>query len=326
MKELLLGAVFVLVYYAAVSVFGGRIAPQEEVKNQLRRQVQMRSTREPLQTESLVAESPRAGHMRQKLFSKIDKQLLTQRGTSDIAAKLRKADIKLQASEFILSCAGSAIGFVGLATAFRLGPQLRLAALVVGVWLPLFVVNFKINQRVHAFDSQLSPCLTMLSNALKSGYSIHQAIDVVSREMPAPLSKEFGQIMKESKLNIALEDSLRNLAQRMPSPDLDLVVTAVLIQRQVGGNLGEVLDAINSTIRDRIKIKGEVRTLTAQGRISGWIVGALPFILAVMLFSLNREYVSLLFSHPLGRSIIGLGLVMQVIGIMIIRRIVDIEV
>jgi len=325
MKELLFGAVFVLVYYAVVSVLGGKISPQEQVKDQLRRQVRMRSTREPLVTESIVDAVP-SGHARQRFFSKIDKQLLTRRTTSDIAARLRKADIKLQTSEFLLACAGSAVGLVGLVTAFRMGPQIRLVALLIGVWLPFFIVNFKINQRVHAFDTQLSPCLTMLSNALRSGYSVHQAINVVSREMPSPLSKEFGQIMKESKLNISLEDSLRNLAQRMPSPDLDLVVTAILIQRQVGGNLGEVLDSINATIRDRIKIKGEIRTLTAQGRISGWIVGALPFILAVMLFSLNREYVSVLFTHPLGLSIIGVGLVMQVVGIMLIRRIVDVEV
>ena len=326
MKELLLGAVFVLVYYAVASILGGRVAPHEEIQNQLRRQVQMRSTREPLQTESIIVDAPSSGHMRQKIFSRIDKQLLTRWSASDITARLRKADIKLQTSEFLLSCGGSALGLVGLATAFRLGPQIRLVALLFGVWLPLFVVNFRINQRVHAFDAQLSPCLAMLSNALRSGYSVHQAIDVVSREMPQPLSKEFAQIMKESKLNISFEDSLRNLVHRMPSPDLDLVVTAILIQRQVGGNLGEVLDAINSTIRDRIRIKGEIRTLTAQGRISGWVVGALPFILAVMLFSLNREYVSVLFTHPLGLSIIGLGLVMQLIGIMMIRRIVDIEV
>lgn len=325
-KELMLGAVFVLVYYATASFLSGRAAPAEAIRAQLRRQVRLRSTRTTLQSESAIPAAPKTEGMRRLLVSSIDKKLVGRRLTQDIATKLRRADIKLQASEFLLCSLASAAGCLGLASVLRVGQKLSLLAFFLGLWFPFQFVEWKLARRTRAFDCQLSDCLSLLANSLRSGYSLQQAIDVVAREMPAPLSKEFGQIMKESRLNVPLEDSLRSMVQRVPSTDLDLVVTAVLIQRQVGGNLGEVLDAINSTIRDRIKVKGEIRTLTAEGRISGWIVGALPFAIAVFIFLFNPSYLYPMFRHPLGIAITGAGFLLQLVGILLIRKIVDVEV
>ena len=166
-----------------------------------------------------------------------------------------------------------------------------------------------------------------MANALKSGYSFLQAADVVGREMPAPIGPEFSQVVRETRVNIAMEDALANLLDRIESPDLDLVVTAVLVNAQVGGNLPQVLDSISSTIRQRIRLRGQVRTLTAQGRMSGLIIGLLPVGLGLFIAVIAPEFIGLLFTHPLGWGMLGAAVVlMETLGIIVIRRIVRVEV
>jgi len=148
----------------------------------------------------------------------------------------------------------------------------------------------------------------------------------VAREMLPPISVEFARTVKETNLGIPMEDALVSMAKRVNSKDFDLVITSVLIQRQVGGNLAEILDNIARTIRERVRIRNEIKTLTAQGRISGVIVGLLPFGLALAIYLLNPEYISLLFVHPVGKMLLAGGFVGQLIGILLIRRIVAIEV
>ncbi len=166
----------------------------------------------------------------------------------------------------------------------------------------------------------------MLSNSLKAGYSFLQAMELVSREIGDPLSCEFEKCLKEMSLGLATEEALEHAALRMGCPDFDLVVTAVLIQRQVGGNLSEILDTIAHTIRERIRIQGEIRTLTAQGKISGMVIGLLPLVLALFVFIINPDYIKPLFVEPLGRAMLGLGVMGQVMAMVIIRKIVNIEV
>jgi tight adherence protein B len=153
-----------------------------------------------------------------------------------------------------------------------------------------------------------------------------QAADMVAQEMRPPISTEFARTVKEMNLGITMENSLGNLAKRIESEDLDLVMTAVLIQRQVGGNLAEVLDNIARTIRERVRIRGEIRTLTAQGRVSGIIISLLPLVMGVIIYVLNPTYIRVLFVNPIGQIMLGVSLAGQVVGILIIRRIVDIEV
>jgi tight adherence protein B len=184
----------------------------------------------------------------------------------------------------------------------------------------------KIQQRAKHFNNQLGDTLVLIANSLRTGYSFMQAVEMVSREMPPPISVEFARSLKEINLGIATEESLNNMAKRVDSEDLDLVVTVVLIQRQVGGNLAEVLDNIAGTIRERVKIRGQIKTLTAQGRISGFVIGGIPFVLAILIYAINPEYIRLLFSTPLGKCMLVGALLSQICGALAIRKIINIDI
>lgn len=238
-----------------------------------------------------------------------------------------RAGLPLRGGEFIVLCGGSAILLAILL--FLISGGKLLAALIgaaVGVLIPFLLVGIKTAKRMKAFNGQLGDALILIANSLRTGYSFMQAADMVAQEMRPPISTEFSRTVKEMNLGITMENSLENLAKRIDSDDLDLVLTAVLIQRQVGGNLSEVLDNIAKTIRERVRIRGEIRTLTAQGRISGVIVSLLPLGLGLVIYAMNPEYIRLLFVHPAGKLMLGVAVVGQMIGIMIIRRIVNIEV
>jgi tight adherence protein B len=164
-----------------------------------------------------------------------------------------------------------------------------------------------------------------MSNALRAGFSFMQAMDMVGREMPDPISKEFSRTYREISLGAITEEALQKMVKRVSSDDLDLLVTAVLIQRQVGGNLAEVLDNISHTIRERIRIKGEIRTLTAQGRISGLIIGIIPPCLIVLLLLINPSYMQPLLYTQLGWMMLAAGACTEFIGILLIKKIISID-
>jgi len=203
------------------------------------------------------------------------------------------------------------------------------AAIVIFIlaWLmPIAYVNQAKDRQLKLFNGQLADALNLMANAIRSGFSFLQAMDMASREMPAPLSTEWGSALKEMQLGVSTEQALENLTERVGSADLDLMVTAIVIQRQVGGNLSEVLNNIHNTIKDRLRIQKEIQTLTAQGRISGYLIAGLPFFIALLLLLINPKYLGMLISKPLGWAMIGGGLISQTIGFVIIRRIVNIKV
>ncbi|MGI5838278.1 MAG: type II secretion system F family protein [bacterium] len=245
---------------------------------------------------------------------------------ANLAEKLRRADLRYRVSEFLIVIAGCTVAASLLG--FLLGRSALAAFLFLplGVLVPVQYLNHKVEKRGRLFINQLPDAISIISNALKSGYSFLQSVDMVSGELPAPVSQEFAQVVKECRLNVSLEDALGNMLQRVNSRDLEMMVTAILIQREVGGNLAEVLDNINTTIRDRLRILGEVRTLTAQGKISGIVIACIPAVLAFLLYTINPSYMRPLFIHPLGQALLGTAVVMQIIGLNIIRRIINIEV
>ncbi len=263
--------------------------------------------------------------LKQAIFKEADRLIAGRAVSSNLAVRLRRAGLKLQVSEFIaISLSASALlGLTGWAVTNGFLAVLFWAA---GIWLSSYYLESRIKARIKAFEGQLPDALSLMANSLKSGYSFLQAMEVCSRELPDPLAGEFAQVMKEVRVNIPIEDAMLNLTRRVPSDDLDLIVTAVLIQRQVGGNLAEVLDKISATIRERLKILGEIKTLTAQGRLSGWIVSLLPVALGLILYILNPEYMGAMFEYPIGWAMIGAGLISQFIGIIIIRSIISLEV
>ncbi len=243
-----------------------------------------------------------------------------------IQFQLIRAHILLKAEEFITICL--ILFFVlGLFTFSITSSMLYTIMAAIAGWLfPTFIVRAKIKKRVRSLNDQLSDAIVLISNSLKAGYSFFQAVDIVAKEMTGPIAEEFSLLQKEVNLGLTTEKALENLVARVKSDDLELVVIAVLIQRQVGGNLAEILDNISSTIRERIKIKGEVKTVTAQGRASGFIISLLPVGLGIILFIINPEHIGILFKDPLGIAILVFSVLMELVGIYFISKIVKIEI
>lgn len=243
--------------------------------------------------------------------------------------QLARADLKLTPGEFMALHFVSVILFflAGNFIIFRGNIVLSLIAGVAGIFAPRIYVSMRIGNRLHKFEDQLADNLQMWVNGLRSGYSVLQAIEAISKEAAEPTSSEFKRVVKEIQLGIPMDESLAHLLERMPSEDLDLVITAVNIQREVGGNLAEILEVIGHTVRERIKLKGEIRVLTAQGRVTGYIIGGLPVALLMFLMTVNPDYVGQLFENRLcGWPMLGCGAAMIATGTAVIQKIVDIEI
>ena len=240
--------------------------------------------------------------------------------------RMRKAGLSLLGTEFlILLVLSAALSFV---IAYILLQKVYVAGLVaIFVMMMEWVyVLIRTQRREAAFRNQLGDCLTMVANAMRAGFSFMQAMDLISKEMEPPISDEFKHVMRDISLGTSMERALEDMDKRVGSPDFSLVVTAVLIQQQVGGDLARILDTISDTIQDRIRMRREVHTLTAQGRISGWVLAALPVGMCILLNVLSPGYLDPLFKERIGQMAIGAAIVLILIGFFVIQRIVDIEV
>ena len=252
-----------------------------------------------------------------------------------VSRELARADMKLKVAEyfaliFISTCVLAAIGFLlqpsnGLISAVIGG--------VVGFFAPRFYVRRRQTQRLIKFNDQLSDMLNLMVNGLRAGYSTTHAMEAVSRELPAPISDEFRRLVQEMQIGIPMEKALDNLLRRIPSDDLDFVVTAINVQREVGGNLSEILDTISFTIRERVRIKGEIRVLTASVRTSGAVLSMIPVFLAVALWFVSPEYIGSFFTESPGipQPLCGVISVIVIVGMIvsgyfIMMKIADIEV
>lgn len=260
------------------------------------------------------------------LSKSIEKASIFNNYKEDMRKKLNNANILMRPEEFLSICLIISF-FFGLLGAVLLGHSLLIFVFaIIGWFIPNIFLKININKRLKVINSQLSDTIAILSNAMKAGHSFFQAVDSVSREMTGPVADEFGKLQKEISLGVNTETAMENMANRVGSDDLELMVTAVLIQRQVGGNLAEVLDNISGTIRERIRAKGEIKTLTSQGRMSGLIIALLPLILAIIISMVNPDQMITLVTAPLGKLMIAVALVMEFIGIILIRKIISIEV
>ncbi len=244
----------------------------------------------------------------------------------DLDLKMQQAGLPILGSEFLVMAAIGGV-LAGLAV-FLLTMKLSTAVIVafaalIGEWC---YILYRIDKRRKDFVNQLSDCLTTVANALRAGFSFLQAMELISKEMEPPISEEFAQTIREMKLGTRMEDALETMDVRVGCPDFSLVIAAVLIQHQVGGNLAQILDTISSTINERIRMRREVMALTAQGRASGWVLALLPVALAAILSIINPSYLAPLWEDPIGRVAIGAALVLELIGFFVIKRIVDIEV
>ncbi len=192
--------------------------------------------------------------------------------------------------------------------------------------LRYWMVLQKRNRRVKLFEANLAQSLDVLSRSLRAGHPLPVGMQMVSKEMPAPLSTEFGQVFHEQQMGLPIEDSLKDMAKRVPLMDLRFFVLTVLIHRQTGGDLSEVLDNLSNVIRDRFKVLGQVKALTAEGRLSGWVLGILPFFVFFIIQFINPGYTRVLFEHELGIKLVYTALTFEALGVLFIRKIVDIKV
>jgi tight adherence protein B len=246
-----------------------------------------------------------------------------------VARELARADLKFKVAEYFALILIAIV--VGGLLLWLIGNQHPISALfgaIVGAFAPRFYIKRQQKQRLQKFNYQLSDMLNLMVNGLRAGYSTMQAMEAISKELPAPICDEFRRVVQEMQIGIPMETALENLLRRIPSEDLDFVVTAINVQREVGGNLSEILDNISFTIRERVRIKGEVRVLTSQVRTSGSVLSLIPFFLTIILWFLNPDY---LLSIKQGGTVCTAAIVCLVLGLIgssyfIMMRIADIEV
>jgi len=258
---------------------------------------------------------------------------------SNLATDLARADLKLTVAEYWSLVVISIIGVAAVGWLIYGGFFMPLIGAVTGFFIPRFYVKFRQRRRLKNFNNQLGDGIQLMANGLRAGYSLLQAMSSVADEMPPPISIEFGRVVREVGLGVDMERAFNNLLRRVPSDDLDLMVTAINVQSEVGGNLAEILEIIGFVIRERVRIKGEIQVLTAQGQISGYIISFLPIILGLILYAMNQEYIGRMVftcdsrglaaedcSQPCGWIMIGSGLISIVVGFFAIQKIIDIDV
>lgn len=242
-----------------------------------------------------------------------------------IELMMQQADWPIRGTEFeaILLLWGGLVGLVTFLVTLK--GAMFFVGLLAGILMGFALLGLRIRRRRKKFTNQLGDMLTMVANALRAGFSFMQAFEFISREMDAPMGREVQLVVNEVNLGNTLESALDNMQRRVASSDFELVVTAVLIQRQVGGDLASILDTISETIAERVRMRREVMTLTAQGRLSGIVLAILPFAMAGILTFIKPDYLKPLLEDEVGRIIIGIAIVSELIGIFFIKKITDIR-
>jgi len=283
-----------------------------------------------IKDDEVLSEKERAAPLTDWLNNRLAKSSLGER----ISVQLSRADLKVKPGEYIALIVIAMIfmgaffwyiGGHGSTSSYIVG----IIGMIIGYFLPGMYVKRQQNQRLIKFDQQLPDMLNLMVNGLRAGFSTMQAMEAISRELPAPISDEFRRVVQEMQLGLPMEKALDNLLGRIPSEDLDLTITAINVQREVGGNLAEILDTISYTIRERIRIKGEIRVLTTQVMYSGKFLSVLPLFVMGILYLLNREYMMTFFkpeSFPCGYIALALAAMLIVGGYFAMNKIGDIEV
>jgi tight adherence protein B len=215
---------------------------------------------------------------------------------------------------------------LGILSYLIINPLVSIGATIFGFFLPMLLVKHYRKRRIERFNTQLVDALQAMANAFKAGLTFQQAIEHVSKDAEAPLQQEFGLFVKEAKLGVPLEEALINMARRVGSEDLDLVTTATNISRQLGGNMAEMFETLSSTIRERFRLEGKIAALTAQGKLQGWVVAAMPLVLGVVLNYMRPDLMQPMLDHIFGYILVTAIIIMEAMGILVIRRITNIDI
>ncbi|HEX5936925.1 MAG TPA: type II secretion system F family protein [Actinomycetota bacterium] len=241
-------------------------------------------------------------------------------------ASLEAAGVSLRSGEFVVATIGAGLLGAVLGAAILQNPLLAGAIGLVAALVPTVLLRSALKNRSDKLREQLPDVLTIMASSLRAGHSFLQALDTVAREITAPADVEFQRLVAEIRLGRPAEDALEALADRVGSADFRWAVLAVNIQREVGGNLAEILDNVSDTLRERAMMRRQIKVLTAEGRLSAWVLTLLPFAIAAYMFAVNPEYISLLFTTQIGLVMLGVGGVLIILGILWMRKIVDIDV
>jgi tight adherence protein B len=241
-------------------------------------------------------------------------------------AELEAASVSLRAGEFVIVTVAAAFGGLLVGYALLRSPWLALGVGAFAAFVPTMVLRVALKRRAEKLREQLPDVLTIMASSLRAGHSFLQALDTVAKEIAQPAATEFQRVVAEVRLGRSAEDALEALAERVGSADFKWAVLAVNIQREVGGNLAEILDNVSDTLRERAQMRRQVRVLTSEGRLSAWVLALMPFAIALYMFGTNREYIMLLFSTKIGIVMLSGAALMLLAGILWMRKIVDIDV
>lgn len=243
---------------------------------------------------------------------------------------LERANLRLRVGEYLLArvCLAAVLGFIGLVLVDPPLGKLLLGIVlgVLGFMLPAFYVDLLRRRRIRAIEGQLVETLTLIANGVRSGFAFLQGVHAAARQLSPPMSEELERVIHDTNVGVPTEQALLDMSRRVGSYDLDMAITAISIQRTTGGNLSEILENVAETIRERERVQGEINTLTAEKRLSGNILAVYPSAIAALMFLIRPSLMSILLDEPAGWALLGLALALQVIGYLIIRRIVAIEI
>ena len=297
-----------------------RSAPKKKVMGRLKGQMSRGGAEaQRFNFENLRKEAPKAAGVLGQMFTRLS-------FTERLQTTLEQANVRWSASRLLGNLTLLACILLAAMIALKLPILAALGAVVAVYVLPILYLGYRRKKRLNKLVLQLPDVFELLGQALRAGHSLASGMQVVATEMPEPAGTEFGRVFHEQNLGLKIEDALRNLAERTDMLDVRLFVTAILIQRQTGGDLAEVLDKISDVIRDRIKLHGTVLALTAEGRLSGGVLLALPFVVFLAMLKINYEYAELLWAHPTGQMMAMFAIVSMIMGWVMIKKIINIKI
>lgn len=278
-----------------------------------------------LKADKAVAQQEKRRKTKTKLKKKNTAAARTRKALMKLEDQIYDVGIEIPVQQFLILWASAAVGLPIILTVF--GVNWIICAVVAAAvgFGPVLLLETRRKSRKAKMEGQLVEAISILCNALRAGHSFQQAMFTISKEMEAPISEEFGRVFRETQHGMTMADSFERMNNRIGSGDVEMLCTAILIQRDVGGNLAEVLENISGTIQARLALKAEIKTRTASGRLSGYIIGALPILLLVVMSFINPEYSNVLFSTKTGNIMLAVGAVMEVIGFLVIQKIVNVK-
>jgi tight adherence protein B len=326
-SQAMLAVVVALVTLAAFAMGWLLLGTAARVKADREMAARMAAIGRPVpQSTASAVDRPGTGWIPESVSSFGERFATSQGFGEKLDAQLEAAGISLRSGEFVVATVGA--GLVAAVVAAAMLQNVLLAAVIglVGALVPTVLLRTALSRRADKMREQLPDVLTIMASSLRAGHSFLQALDTTAREIQAPANVEFQRLVAEIRLGRPAEDALEALADRVGSPDFRWAVLAVNIQREVGGNLAEILDNVSDTLRERAMMRRQVRVLTAEGRLSAWVLAILPFAIALYMFAVNPKYISLLFTKQIGLVMLGVGGILMVLGILWMRKIVDIDV